>query len=93
MTHPIRSLDVKAEGISSIVWATGYALDYTWLQVPAFDDQGRPDHRKGVSKVPGLYFLGLSWLTSRASPFIWGVWRDARMLAGEIASRTTGAAG
>lgn len=93
VTHPIRSLDVKAEGITSIVWATGYALDYTWLQVPAFDDQGRPDHRKGVSKVPGLYFLGLSWLTSRASPFIWGVWRDARMLAGEIASRTTGAAG
>jgi putative flavoprotein involved in K+ transport len=85
VTNPIRSLDVKAEGISSIVWATGYALDYSWLQVPAFDAKGRPDHRRGVSRVPGLYFLGLSWMTSRASPFIWGVWRDARELAARIA--------
>ncbi len=85
MVNPLRQVDVRAEGISSIVWATGYALDYKWLQVPVFDDKGRPDHRKGISKVPGLYFLGLSWMTSRASPFIWGVWRDARALAGHIA--------
>jgi putative flavoprotein involved in K+ transport len=87
VTNPIRALDLKAEGIGAIVWATGYALDYDWLRLPVFDGQGRPEHVRGVSRVPGLYFLGLSWMTSRASPFIWGVWRDARALAAEIAAR------
>lgn len=86
-TDPILALDLRAEGISSIVWATGYTLDYGWLQVDAFDAKGRPDHDKGVSRVPGLYFLGLPWLTRRASPFIWGVWHDAAHIAGQIASR------
>ncbi len=84
---PVLELDVKAEGIGSIVWATGYALDFGWLQVPAFDEKGRPVHDKGVAKVPGLYFVGMSWLSCRASAFIWGVWRDARRLAGHIAER------
>lgn len=85
--NPVLELDVKAEGIGSIVWATGYALDFGWLQVPAFDEKGRPVHDKGVAKVPGLYFVGMSWLSCRASAFIWGVWRDARRLAGHIAER------
>ena len=89
VTNPVRELDVQAEGITSIVWATGYALDFKWLQLPVFDAQGRPEHVGGVSKVPGLYFLGLSWMTSRASPFIWGVWRDARALADVIAGKAT----
>jgi putative flavoprotein involved in K+ transport len=87
VTHPIRTLDVRAEGISAIVWATGYALDFKWLQLPAFDEKGRPVHDKGVSRVPGLYFVGMSWLSSRSSAFIWGAWRDARRLAGHIAAR------
>jgi putative flavoprotein involved in K+ transport len=87
VTHPIRSLDVPAEGISAIVWATGYALDFKWLQLPAFDEKGRPVHDKGISKVPGLYFVGMSWLSSRSSAFIWGAWRDAKRLAGHIAAR------
>lgn len=86
-TTPVRELDVKAEGIASIIWATGYALDFSWLQVPAFDDKGRPAHDKGVAKIPGLYFVGMSWLSCRASAFIWGAWRDARRLAGHIAER------
>lgn len=85
--NPPLELDVKAEGITSIIWATGYGLDYKWLDLHAFDDKGRPDHEKGVGKVPGLYFVGLSWLSCRASAFIWGAWRDARRLAGEIAAR------
>jgi putative flavoprotein involved in K+ transport len=87
VTHPIRNLDVPAEGISAIVWATGYALDFKWLQLPAFDEKGRPVHDKGISKVPGLYFVGMSWLSSRSSAFIWGAWRDAKRLAGHIAAR------
>lgn len=87
VVDPIRQLDLAAAGITSIVWATGYALDFRWLQVDAFDATGRPVHRRGVSEIPGLYFLGLPWLSRRASAFIWGVWRDANYLADHIAAR------
>jgi putative flavoprotein involved in K+ transport len=87
MTTPILRLNLAAAGITTIIWATGYALDFDWLKVNAFDEQGRPAHQRGVSHVPGLYFLGLAWLSRRASPFIWGVWHDAEYLAGHIAAR------
>jgi len=85
LTDPIRSLDLAAEGITTIIWATGFALDFGWLQVDAFDDAGHPDHRRGVSSEPGVYFLGLPWLSRRGSSFIWGVWHDARFIADQIA--------
>lgn len=87
LVDPIRQLDLAGAGITSIIWATGYALDFGWLQVDAFDAKGRPVHRRGVSEVPGLYFLGLPWLSRRASAFIWGVWPDAKYLADHIAAR------
>ncbi len=87
VTHPILELDLAREGVTSIIWATGFALDFGWMQLDAFDDKGRPRHDKGVSQVPGLYFLGLAWLSRRASPFIWGVWHDADYLAAQIAAR------
>ena len=87
LTTPILDLDLAAEGVASIIWATGYALDFGWLQVDAFDAKGRPVHHRGVAEVPGLYFVGLPWLASRASAFIWGAWRDAEYLAGRIAAR------
>ena len=87
MTNPLRSLDVAQAGVTSIIWATGFALDFGWMKLDAFDDKGRPAHDKGVSVVPGLYFLGLAWLSRRASPFIWGVWHDAAHIAGHIAAR------
>jgi putative flavoprotein involved in K+ transport len=86
VTDPILSLDLGKAGITSIIWATGYVLDFGWIKVDAFDEKGRPAHQRGVSKVPGLYFLGLPWLSRRASPFIWGVWHDADYLAGQIAA-------
>ncbi|MFQ8432215.1 flavin-containing monooxygenase [Amaricoccus sp. W119] len=85
VTNPILSLDLAAEGITSIVWATGYALDFGWLKVDAFDEQGRPDHQRGVSAEPGIYFLGLPWQSRRGSSFIWGVWHDAKFVADHIA--------
>ena len=88
LTHPVLSLDLAKAGVTSIIWATGFALDFGWLQVAAFDDKGRPAHDKGVSVVPGVYFLGLAWLSRRASPFIWGVWHDAEHIAGHIAGRS-----
>lgn len=87
VTDPILSLDLKAAGVTSVIWATGYVLDFGWIGIDVFDDKGRPRHDKGISEVPGLYFLGLPWLSRRASPFIWGVWHDADHLAGHIAGR------
>lgn len=84
LTTPILQLDLAESGIRSIVWATGYALDFGWLRVDTFDAEGRPAHQGGVSTVPGLYFLGLPWLVNRSSSFIWGVWRDAEALASHI---------
>jgi putative flavoprotein involved in K+ transport len=86
--EPVRQLDLHAAGITSIVWATGYVLDFGWLNVGAFDERGAPVHRRGVTEVPGLYFLGLSWLSRRASSFIFGVEHDAAHLADHIAART-----
>ena len=87
VTDPLLQLNLADAGVTSIIWATGYALDFGWVKVDAFDDKGNPLHQRGVSVVPGLYFLGLAWLSRRASPFIWGVWHDADYLAEQIAAR------
>jgi putative flavoprotein involved in K+ transport len=87
MTDPLLELNLHAAGITTLIWATGYALDFGWLKLDTFDDKGRPAHQRGVSAVPGLYFLGLAWLSRRASPFIWGVWHDADYLAEHIVAR------
>ncbi|MEO0618719.1 MAG: NAD(P)/FAD-dependent oxidoreductase [Pseudomonadota bacterium] len=87
ISSPIRELDLAAAGISTVIWATGYALDFDWLQVDAFDEAGKPDHRRGVSVEPGVYFLGLPWLSRRGSAFIWGVWHDAKFIADHIVTQ------
>ncbi len=84
MTNPILEIDLKKAGITTILWATGYALDFGWLKVDAFDETGRPKHQRGVSAERGVYFLGLPWLSRRGSSFIWGVWHDARFIADQI---------
>lgn len=84
VTDPILALNLREAGITSIVWATGYAFDYGWLDVGSFEADGKPKHQRGVSTEPGLYFLGLPWQSRRGSSFIWGVWHDARYLADQI---------
>lgn len=85
LSNPLRELDLDAAGVTSIIWATGFAFDYGWLQVDAFDERGKPVHQRGVSTEPGIYFLGLPWQSRRGSSFIWGVWHDAKYLADQIA--------
>lgn len=87
LAEPNLELDLAAEGITSIIWATGYSADYGWLKVNALDAKGRPKHQRGVSSEPGIYFLGLPWQTRRGSSFIWGVWHDARYVADHIAKQ------
>ncbi|QOZ31719.1 NAD(P)-binding domain-containing protein [Bradyrhizobium sp. CCBAU 53421] len=84
---PLRTIDLGAERISSVIWATGYGLDLDWIDIPVLDANGAPRHRHGVSDVPGLYFLGLQWLSKMSSSFLSGVGDDAAMLADHIADR------
>ena len=83
--NPILQLNMKEAGITSIIWATGFTADYSWLKLDAFNEKGAPQHQRGVSVVPGLYFLGLPWQSRRGSSFIWGVWHDAKFVADHIA--------
>ena len=78
-------IDVRAAAIRSVIWATGYALDFDWVELPIFDERSEPVHRRGVTAAPGIYFLGLSWLYKRTSSFLCGVGQDARYLAERIA--------
>ncbi|MBV8190528.1 MAG: NAD(P)-binding domain-containing protein [Alphaproteobacteria bacterium] len=87
ITNPILALDLAARGITTIVWATGFVADYSWIKLDIFNEDGRPRHQRGVSAERGLYFLGLPWQSRRASSFIWGVWHDARYLADQIATQ------
>ena len=82
---PIHALDLLKENITSVIWATGYKLDFSWLAIGEYDARGRPFHSRGISNEPGLYFVGLPWLSRRGSSFIWGVWHDAKFIADQIA--------
>ncbi|WP_426440176.1 NAD(P)-binding domain-containing protein [Bradyrhizobium genosp. P] len=88
LTEPLRSLDLGAEGINSVIWATGYGLDLGWIEIPVLDANGDPRHRNGICEVPGLYFLGLQWLSKMKSSFLSGVGDDAADLADHIAARS-----
>ncbi|MFC0040203.1 MSMEG_0569 family flavin-dependent oxidoreductase [Actinomadura rayongensis] len=79
-----RSLDLRAAGVTSVVWATGFARDHRWIELPAFDGRGYPMHWRGATSIPGLYFLGLPWQYSWGSGRFEAVGRDAGFLAGHI---------
>ena len=85
LRNPLSSLDLDAAGITTIIWATGFRQDFSWLKVDIFDETGNPRHQRGVSPEPGIYFLGLPWQSRRGSTFIWGVWHDAKYVADQIA--------
>ena len=80
-------LDLESEGISTVVWATGFRRRYPWLRIPVFDEAGEIRHRRGVTPVPGLYVLGLRFQHRRNSSFIDGVRHDAEFIANHLAAR------
>jgi putative flavoprotein involved in K+ transport len=80
-----QQVDLAEAGITSVVWAVGYRKDYGWIRVPAFDERGYPDHERGVSGVPGLYFLGLPWLHTWGSGRFAAVGRDAEHVVAHLA--------
>jgi putative flavoprotein involved in K+ transport len=80
-------IDLRAEGIRTVVWATGFKRSYPWLAVPVLDARGEIRHEAGVTPAPGLYVLGLGFQKRRKSAFIDGVGDDAREIAEHIRAR------
>jgi putative flavoprotein involved in K+ transport len=80
-------LDLRAEGIDTIVWATGYRRSYPWLKIPVLDERGEIRHRGGVTEEPGLYVLGLRFQRRKGSNLIDGVGNDAAELTRHLIER------
>jgi putative flavoprotein involved in K+ transport len=87
VVEPVRRLDIGTDAIGAVVWATGYGLDFGWIDIPVLGAGGEPLHAGGITAVPGLYFLGLQWLSRMNSSFLSGVGDDAAVLADHIAAR------
>jgi len=77
-------INLAAEGIVAIIWCVGYAPDFSWVHLPVFTGRGSPSHIRGVTAIPGLYFLGLPWLHTWGSGRFASVARDASYLAHHI---------
>jgi putative flavoprotein involved in K+ transport len=78
------SLDLADAGITSVIWCVGFATDYSWLRAGVFDGEGQVCHQRGVTSVPGLYFLGLPWLHTWGSGRFASVGRDAEYLHNQL---------
>jgi putative flavoprotein involved in K+ transport len=85
LSQPFEEVDLAKEGITTIIWATGFRQDFSWIKADVLNANGAPIHQRGVSVEPGIYFLGLPWQSRRGSTFLWGVWHDAKYIADQIA--------
>jgi putative flavoprotein involved in K+ transport len=83
----IAELDVRAAGIASVIWATGYKFDFGLVRLPVVDGDGYPVQERGITAYPGLYFVGLPWLYTAKSGILLGVGDDAAHVAGHIEAR------
>ena len=82
----ITQLDYKHADIGAVIWCTGYQSEFSWIEMPVFDDKGYPRHDRGVTAIEGLYFLGLPWLYTWGSGRFSGIARDAGYLSDRIAA-------
>ncbi len=85
-SEEITDLDLTAAGITTIIWAMGYAFDFSLVQLPVLDCDGYPIQKRGVTEYPGLFFVGLPWLYKRKSGLLAGVGEDAEFIASTIAA-------
>src|ERR1700722_19120272 len=79
-----RELDPASTGVTSIIWATGFRSDWSWIELPILDASGYPTHKRGVTTVDGVYILGLPWLHTWGSGRFVGIGRDAEFLTNRI---------
>ncbi|HEY0109015.1 MAG TPA: NAD(P)/FAD-dependent oxidoreductase [Fibrella sp.] len=80
----VTTLSLEANNITSVIWATGFTGDFSYLKLPVFNEDKSPKHHNGISDVDGLYFLGLPWLRRRKSGIIYGIEDDASFIAQRI---------
>jgi putative flavoprotein involved in K+ transport len=81
----VEQLDLEKEGVNSVLWTTGFRMDFSrWIDLPLFEDNGYPRQVRGVTEVPGLYFLGLLWQHNQGSATLFGVNEDAHHLARQM---------
>ena len=78
-------IDLRERGITSILWASGFRPDYSWIELDVSDEHGWPVQQRGVSEHPGLYFVGVNWLHKRKSALFCGVGEDAEHVAAQLA--------
>jgi putative flavoprotein involved in K+ transport len=83
---PLLEVDLAACDISTVLWATGFSHDFRWLEMPVLDERGDPVQQRGVTALPGVYFLGLRRMYTVKSSFLFGVGEDAAYLAEHIAA-------
>ena len=86
----ITELDLAEAQVGSVIWCTGFTADLGWIHLPVTGADGMPIHTRGVSPVPGIYFIGLPWLHTRKSGLIHGVDEDARFIADMVAAASPG---
>jgi putative flavoprotein involved in K+ transport len=82
----VRFEDGSELEVDAVIWATGYRPDFSWIDLPIVGSNGRLRHRRGVTDVPGLLFLGLTWQWTRGSALIGWVKDDAAFLSERIAA-------
>ena len=80
----ITSLNLKENDITTIIWATGFNADYSYIKLPVFDKDGKLNHKDGIPEFPGLYFLGYPWLRSRKSSILFGIIVDVEFVVDNI---------
>jgi putative flavoprotein involved in K+ transport len=80
-------LSLKDSNINAVIWSTGFRADFSMVQIPVFDGSGYPGHHRGITTVPGLYFLGLGWLWTWGSGRFSGIAQDAEHIVEDIARR------
>jgi putative flavoprotein involved in K+ transport len=89
----IRFADGSELEVDAVIWATGYRPDYSWIELSVLDVDGRVRHRRGVTEVPGLHFVGLTWQHTRGSALLGWVHEDAEFIAEQIELQKRSSAG
>jgi putative flavoprotein involved in K+ transport len=89
-SRTVRFADDSEFEVDAVIWATGYRPEHSWIDLPINGNDGRPRHRRGVSDVPGLYFLGLSWQHTRGSALLGFVADDAAFIARQLEGEPSG---
>jgi putative flavoprotein involved in K+ transport len=85
--YPPRELDLRAAGVGTVIWATGFGGDFGWLPTTMLDRSGTPAHNNGIGRRPGFYAIGFPWISKRKSGIVFGVAEDAGRIAAHAAKQ------